>query len=87
MNKTFIALAALGLLTWQGLAWGDAAATAEACIDCHDLEEFQGMDAAALAAGVATGNADNKMMAKATKDMSAEDLQAAVDYLAAEANK
>jgi len=87
MKRIYFALAAFGLFACQGVAWADAAANAETCIECHDLEEFQGMDAAALAAGVKTGNDDNKMMAKATKDLSPEDLQAVIDYLAAEANK
>jgi hypothetical protein len=87
MKRIFISLTAFGLIACQGVAWADAAANAETCIECHDLEEFQGMDAAALAAGVEKGNADNKMMAKSIKDMSPEDLQGVVDYLAAEANK
>jgi len=87
MKKTMISLAALGLFAWQGLVWADAAATAEECIDCHEVDEFEGMDAAALLAASKEANASNKMMAKATKDLSEEDWQAVSEYLAAEANK
>ncbi len=88
MKKFLIAIAALGLTAWQGFAWaGDAAEMSEACMDCHELDEFKGKDATALAEGFKTANAENKMMAKATADMSAEDIQAVIDYIASEANK
>jgi cytochrome c553 len=88
MKSTMIGIAVLAMMGWHAAALaGDAAGKAEVCIDCHELEEFKGMDAAALAAGVETGNADSKMMAKALADVSPEDLQAIVDHLAAEANK
>jgi nitrate/TMAO reductase-like tetraheme cytochrome c subunit len=88
MKSTAIGIAVLGIMGWHaGALAGDAAAKAEVCIDCHELEEFKGMDAAALAAGIETGNANSKMMAKALADVSPEDLQAVVDHLAAEANK
>ncbi len=90
MTKSMLTagIAALGMMVWSaGALAGDAAENAEVCIDCHELEEFKGMDAAALAAGVETGNANSKMMAKAVADLSPEDLQAIVDHLAAEANK
>ncbi|MGD8533016.1 MAG: hypothetical protein PVI25_01425 [Gammaproteobacteria bacterium] len=88
MKSTAIGIAVLGMMGWHaGALAGDAAAKAEVCIDCHELEEFKGMDAAALAAGIETGNANSKMMAKALADVSPEDLQAVVDHLAAEANK
>jgi len=87
MKKFLLSMAALGLVAAQGIAWGGDAETADVCIDCHELEEFKGMDAAALAAGVEKGNADNKMMAKALADVSPEDLQAVLDHIAAEANK
>jgi len=88
MKKILIPIAALGLAAFQGVAWADdAAAKAEVCIDCHEVEEFKGMDAEQLAAASKEANANNKMMAKATADVSAEDLQAIIAYLAAEANK
>lgn len=88
MKRMLIGVATVGLMAMQGIALaGDAAENAEVCIDCHELEEFKGMDAAALAAGVETGNANNKMMAKALADVSPEDLQGIIDHLAAEANK
>lgn len=88
MKKILIMLGALVLGGWQSAVLaGDAAAMAEGCIDCHDMEEFKGMDAAALAEGIKTGAADNKMMAKNTADLSPEDIQAIAEYLAAEANK
>jgi nitrate/TMAO reductase-like tetraheme cytochrome c subunit len=88
MKTTLIGIAVLGMMGWHaGALAGDVAGQAEVCIDCHELEEFKGMDAAALAAGVETGNANSKMMAKALADVSPEDLQAIVDHLAAEANK
>ena len=34
------------------------------------MDEFEGMDAAALEAAAKQANAENKMMAKATKDLS-----------------
>lgn len=88
MRSTLMGIAVLGMMALHsGALAGDAAAESEVCIDCHELEEFKGMDAAALAAGVETGNANSKMMAKAVADISPEDLQSIVDYLAAEANK
>lgn len=87
MKKSMIYVAALGLFGWHSLLLADAAATAEGCIDCHEVEEFEGMDAAALLAASKEANTSNKMMAKATKDLSEEDWQAVSEYLAAEANK
>ena len=88
MKRMLIGVATVALMAMQGIALaGDVAEKAEVCIDCHELEEFKGMDAAALAAGVETGNANNKMMAKSLADVSPEDLQAIIDHLAAEANK
>jgi len=88
MKKLLIAMAVFGMVAWQGLAWaGDAAATAETCMDCHEMDEFKGKDAAELASEYKEGVANNKMMAKATADLSPEDVQAVIDYIAAEANK
>jgi cytochrome c553 len=88
MKRIPVAAAAAALLAMSGTAWaGDPAEMAETCIDCHDVEEFAGMDAATIVAKSAEGNAESKMMAKATADLSAEDLQTIADYLAAEANK
>ena len=88
MKKFLIPIAAMGLVAWHGFAWaGDAAEMSEGCMDCHELAEFKGKDAAALAEGYKTGVADNKMMAKATADLSPEDVQAIIDHIAVEANK
>jgi cytochrome c553 len=88
MKTILVAIGALGLFVFQGAAWaGDAAEMAETCIDCHDMEEFEGMDAATIVSKSAEGNANSKMMAKATADLSADDLQKIAEYLAAEAAK
>jgi cytochrome c553 len=88
MKKFLISIAALGLISWHGFVLADdAAAMSETCMDCHELDEFKGKDAAELAEGYKKGIANNKMMAKATADFSAEDIQAIVAYLATEANK
>jgi cytochrome c553 len=88
MKRICVSIATLGLFVLQGAAWaGDPAEMAEACIDCHDMEEFEGMDAATIVAKSADGNANSKMMAKATADLSADDLQKIAEYLAAEAAK
>jgi cytochrome c553 len=87
MKKTIISLAVLGLFAWQSQVSADVAETAEGCIDCHEVDEFEGMDAAALEAAAKQANAENKMMAKATKDLSDEDWKAVSAYFAAEANK
>jgi len=88
MKKFLIPIAALGLVAWQGFAWaGDAAEMSGVCMDCHELDEFKGKDAAAMTEAFHTANAENKMMAKATADMSPEDIKAVIDYIAAEANK
>jgi cytochrome c553 len=88
MKKTLVSIAAMGLMALGGLAWaGDAAEMAEACLDCHEMDEFEGMSADELMAATKEGNANSKMMAKAAADLSEADLKAIVDYLAAEANK
>lgn len=88
MRRILIAIVVLGLAAWQGAAWaGDAAAKAEACTDCHEASDFEGMDAAAIVSGSKEASANNKMMAKATADVSDEDLQAIAAYLAADATK
>ena len=82
MKKTMISLATLGLIAFQGLAWADVAANAEACMDCHEASDFEGMDAAALLAAAKEANAHEKMMAKATKELSEEDWKAVAEHLA-----
>ena len=74
MKNFIISFTAVGLFAWHGLILADAGATAEGCIDCHEVDEFEGMDAAALEAAAKEANANNKM-------------QAVSAYLAAEANK
>jgi cytochrome c553 len=87
MNKIVICSAALAVVAWQGPAWADTAANVQECMDCHELSEFQGMDAAALAAGIKKSNAEDEMMREATAGLSAADLQAVIDYIAAQTNK
>jgi cytochrome c553 len=88
MKNLLVAVAAIMLAAFQGISWaGDAEAKAEVCIECHDVEEFEGMDGAAIMAASKEATANNQMMAKATAEVSAEDLQEIADYLAAEANK
>lgn len=88
MKKLLIMAAGLVLVATQGVSWaGDAAEKAEICIDCHEIDEFKGQDAAALTEAYNTANTENKKMAKATADLSPEDVQAIIDYIAAEANK
>lgn len=88
MNRLLIAIATLGLIAWNSLALaGDAAEMSETCIDCHEMSEFKGKDAAELEKEYHEGVANNKMMAKATADLSPDDLKAILDYIATEANK
>lgn len=88
MKNLLVVVAAIMLLAFQGISWaGDAEAKAEVCLECHDAEEFEGMDGAAIIAASKEASANNKMMAEATAEVSAEDLQAIADYLASEANQ
>lgn len=88
MKKILIAIAAFGMVICHATSWaGDAAAKAEVCMDCHDVEEFADMTADEVAAATAEANANSEKMAKATADVSADDLKAIIDYLVAEANK
>ena len=88
MKKILISMTAIGLAAFHGVAWaGDPAELAETCIDCHDVEEFEGMDAAELMAATKEANANSEKMAKASAELSEADLKAVVEYLAAEANK
>lgn len=88
MKTILLSIATLAMCVGFGTAWGgDAAEMSEICIDCHDVEEFEGMDAGTIVSKTAEANADNKKMAKATADISAEDLQKIAEYLAAEAAK
>ncbi|UCC15302.1 MAG: hypothetical protein JSW21_05025 [Gammaproteobacteria bacterium] len=87
MKHLLLVITAFGLVAFQGICWaGDAAEKAEACIECHDVEEFEGMSADEVAAATEEANANSKKMAKATADISPEDLKAIIDYLVAEAN-
>ena len=87
MKKLLIAIAALGMVFFNATSLaGDAAAKAEVCIDCHDAEEFEGMTADEIAAATAEANANSDKMAKATADVSDEDLKEIIDYLV-EANQ
>ena len=88
MKNLLIVLAALTLAAFSGVSLaGDAAAKAEVCMDCHDVEEFADMTADEVAAATAEANANSEKMAKATADVSADDLKEIIDYLVAEANK
>jgi hypothetical protein len=88
VKKILIAVSVLGLVAWQGMASaGDAAGNAEVCLDCHEFSEFNGMDAAQLSTAIEEANKNDKDMASAVSELSAEDLQAVIDYVAAEANK
>jgi len=88
MKKLLISIATIGLVAWNGLALaGDAAAMTETCMDCHEMSEFKGKDAAELEKEYHEGIAENKMMAKATADLSADDVKAILAYIATEANK
>ena len=65
LKKALVTIATFGLVGIQALAWaGDAAEMAEVCIDCHDVEEFEGMSADEIAAGTTEANANNQKMAK-----------------------
>ena len=87
MKKMIVPIATLILFGIQApVLAGSPAEMAETCIDCHDVEEFEGMDAATIVSKSAEGNANSKMMAKATADISAADLQTIAEYLAESAN-
>jgi cytochrome c553 len=87
MNKILVPIATLVLFGIQApVLAGSPAEMAETCIDCHDVEEFEGMDAAMIVSKSAEGSANSKMMAKATADISAADLQKIAEYLAESAN-
>ena len=88
MNRLLIPIAALGLVVVQGTAWaGDAAEKAEACFDCHEMDEFAGRNGAEILAAAKEANASNDMMAEAAAGLSDADLEAIANYLAAEAGK
>ena len=87
LKKIFTIIVTFGLIGVQGAALaGGPEEMAEVCIDCHDVEEFEGMSADEIVAGTAEANENNKKMAKATADLSADDLKAISAYLAAQAN-
>ena len=87
LKKTLLTIATFGLVGIQALAWaGDPAEKAEVCIDCHDVEEFEGMSVDEIVTLTAEANANSEKMAKATADLSADDLKAISAYLAAQAN-
>lgn len=88
MKKFLISIVTFGLVAWHGFALaGDAAAMSETCMDCHEMSEFKGKDAAELEKEFHEGIAENKMMAKATSDLSPDDVKAILEYIATEANK
>ena len=81
-------MAAIALIGMHGTALaGDPAEMVEACLECHEVDEFEGMSADEIVAASKEANANSKMMAEATADLSDEDLQAIAAYIAGEAGK
>lgn len=87
MKRTLLTISALGLVSLGGTALaGDVAALTEGCLDCHEYAaDFEGVDAAEME-GLITAQLENPKH-KATAGMSAEDVKAIAEYIAAEANK
>lgn len=87
MKRTLLTISALGLVSLGGTALaGDVAALTEGCLDCHEYAaDFEGVDAAEME-GLITAQLENAKH-KATAGMSAEDVKAIAEYIAAEANK
>lgn len=87
MKKTLLTISALGLFALTGTAFAaDGAALAEPCLDCHEFAyDFEGVDAAGMNELLTAASENAKH--KATAGMSAEDLKALADYIAAEAAK
>jgi len=82
-----LTISAFGLLSLGGTALAaDGAALSEGCLDCHEFAaDFEGVDAAEME-GLITAQLDNAKH-KATTGMSAEDIKAIAEFVAAEANK
>lgn len=87
MNKTLLSLCAIGLSGFSGSAGaGDAATMAESCLDCHEFAvDFEGVDAAEMKELI-EGTLENAKH-KATAGLSAEDIQALAEYIAAQASE
>jgi cytochrome c553 len=87
MKRTFLAISALGLawISAPALA-SDGAKLAEGCVDCHEFAyDFEGLGADELNSMI-TAQLENAKH-KATQGMSAEDVKALADYIAAEVAK
>lgn len=87
MKKTLLTISAFGLFALAGTAnAADGAALAEPCLDCHEFAyDFEGVDAAGMHELLTAASENAKH--KATNGMSAEDIKALADYIAAEAAK
>ncbi|MDH3400986.1 MAG: hypothetical protein OEM03_08455 [Chromatiales bacterium] len=87
MKKTLLTISAFGLFALTGAAFAsDGAALAEPCMDCHEFAyDFEGVDAAEMHELLTAASENAKH--KATKGLSAEDIKALADYIAAEAAK
>jgi cytochrome c553 len=88
MKKILLSFAALALMALQGTALaGDPAEMAEMCTDCHDFSDFEGMSTEEMSAAFEESKASSSKKAKAVADVSAEDVKAIIEFIAAEANK
>jgi cytochrome c553 len=89
MNKFAVALVSLPLLAFSGAALaGDAAAgkvKADACMDCHAGEDFEGMDAAAIEAAIRAALAGEVKHGPEIKDLAEADIADVAAFFAAEA--
>lgn len=87
MKKTLLTISAFGLFALAGTAFAaDGAALAESCLDCHEFAyDFEGVDAAGMHELLTAASENAKH--KATQGLSAEDIKALADYIAAEAAK
>ncbi|MCJ7557830.1 MAG: hypothetical protein MUP90_13075 [Gammaproteobacteria bacterium] len=87
MKRTLLTISAFGLVFLGGTALaGDGAALSEGCLDCHEFAaDFEGVGAAEMEELITAQLANAKH--KATTGMSAEDVKAIAEYIAAEASK
>ena len=87
MKRILLTISAFGLVSLAGTAMAsDGAALSEGCLDCHEFAaDFEGVDAAEMDELI-TAQLENPKH-KATAGMSAEDVKAIAEYIAAEANK
>ena len=87
MKRILLTVSSFALLSLGGTALAsDGAALSESCLDCHEFAaDFEGVDAAEMEELI-TAQLDNAKH-KATAGMSAEDVKAIAEYIAAEANK